>query len=329
MGFQEEFKDLQARSMGGKGIYGSGSRGATTRRIGADPEDILAKALALDPSSPNYKAEIGKARRAAAKAGMGYSVFDRQIQESRGGELEAEAKAAVEEAKEKQEASKVSALGYYDKAAGDIAASKEAATGFYQPFAEEIAEMPRELIDPAMREEMEATRRTQLGAYGQNLAGQFGDAGSGVQSGKRAEIGMGIAGMQADLPIELQLEIAEKNRQAKLGVIGAGVGVAGAQAGVEGTYANLGLGVASGKAGVETAYQYDPGLEYIKSLGYNQGYQNTLGSSGGGGTTTTTSSFSSAPKPKATTTKPKPYSYRQPFQASNTWVSKGEGLVRV
>jgi len=136
-----------------------------------------------------------------------------------------------------------------------------------------------------MREEMEATRRTQLGAYGQNLAGQFGDAGSGVQTGKRAEIGMGVAGMQADLPIELQLEIAEKNRTAKLGAIGAGVGVAGGQAGVEGTYANLGLGVASGKAGIETAYQYDPGLEYIKSLGYNQGYQNTLGSTGGATTT--------------------------------------------
>ena len=207
--------------------------------------------------------------------------------EAKQAELEAEAKAAVEEAKAKQEASKVSALGYYDKAAGDIATSKTAAQGYYQPFADEIAEMPRELIDPAMREEMEATRRTQLGAYGQNLAGQFGDAGSGVQSGKRAEIGMGIAGMQADLPIELQLEIAEKNRQSQLGVIGAGMNVAGAQAGVEGQYAGMGLGVASGKAGVETAYQYDPGLEYIKSLGYSQGYQNTLGSTGGGTTTTT------------------------------------------
>ena len=218
-------------------------------------------------------------------------------------ELETEAKAAVEEAKAKQEASKKSALGYYDKASTDIATSKTAAQGLYQPFAEEIAGMDRELIDPAMREEMEATRRTQLGAYGQNLAGMYGDAGSGVQTGKRAEIGMGIAGMQADLPIELQLEIAEKNMQAKLGAIGAGMNVAGAQAGVEGQYAGLGLGVASGKAGVETAYQYDPGLEYIKSLGYNQGYQNTLGSSSGGGTTTTTSSFSSAPKKKTTTPK--------------------------
>jgi len=218
-------------------------------------------------------------------------------------ELEAEAKAAVEEAKAKQEAGKKSALGYYDTAAADIATSKTAAQGFYQPFAEEIAGMDRELIDPAMREGMEATRRTQLGAYGQNLAGQFGDAGSGVQTGKRAEIGMGIAGMQADLPIELQLEIAEKNRQAKLGVIGAGMNVAGAQAGVEGQYAGMGLGVASGKAGVETAFDYDPGMAYIQSLGYAQGYQNTLGSSGGGGTTTT-SSFKSAPKKKTTTPKP-------------------------
>jgi len=213
-------------------------------------------------------------------------------------ELEAEAKAAVEEAKAKQEASKKSALGYYDKAAGDIATSKTAAMGLYQPFAEEIAGMDRELIDPAMREEMEATRRTQLGAYGQNLAGQFGDAGSGVQSGKRAEIGMGISGMQADLPIELQLEIAEKNRQAKLGVIGAGMNVAGAQAGVEGQYAGMGLGVASGKAGVEQNYSYDPGMAYIQSLGYSQGYQNTLGNKSP--TTVTTSSFNFGGKKKPT-----------------------------
>ena len=213
-------------------------------------------------------------------------------------ELEAEAKAAVEEAKAKQEASKVSALGYYDKAAGDIATSKTAAMGYYQPFAEEIAGMDRELIDPAMREEMEATRRTQLGAYGQNLASMHGDAGSGVQTGKRAEIGMGIAGMQADLPIELQLEIAEKNRQSKLGVIGAGMNVAGAQAGVEGQYAGLGLGVASGKAGVEQNYSYDPGMAYIQSLGYSQGYQNTLGNKSP--TTVTTSSFNFGGKKKPT-----------------------------
>ena len=282
-------------------------------------EDIQKEIDALKKKQPAFRSMVRN-----AKAGVNYNQEYQDIQgqiqsltkEAKGAqttkqsELEAEAKAAVEEAKAKQEASKVSALGYYDKAAGDIATSKTAAMGFYQPFAEEIAEMPRELIDPAMREEMEATRRTQLGAYGQNLAGMYGDAGSGVQTGKRAEIGMGIAGMQADLPIELQLEIAEKNRQAKLGAIGAGMNVAGAQAGVEGQYAGMGLGVAGGKAGVEQSYSYDPGLEYIKQLGYNQGYQNTLGSSGGGGTTTTTSSFKSAPKPKATTTKPKPYSIK-------------------
>ena len=219
-------------------------------------------------------------------------------EEEKQSELEAEAKAAVEEAKAKQEAGKKSALGYYDKAAGEIATSKTAAQGFYQPFADEIAGMDRELIDPAMQAEMEATRRTQLGAYGQNLADQFGDAGSGVQSGKRAEIGMGISGMQADLPIELQLEIAEKNRQAKLGVIGAGMNVAGAQAGVEGQYAGMGLGVASGKAGVEQNYSYDPGMAYIQSLGYSQGYQNTLGNKSP--TTVTTSSFNFGGKKKPT-----------------------------
>jgi len=65
----------------------------------------------------------------------------------------------------------------------------------------------------------------------------------------------------------------------------------------------MGLGVASGKAGVEQNYSYDPGLEYVKSLGYGQGYQQTLGGTSTGTTTTTTSggSMKSAPaKPKKT-----------------------------
>ena len=273
-------------------------------------EEIQKEIDALKSKQPAFRAMVRNAQR-----GVDYNKEWRDIQnqiqslqkESKGAQttkqakLEAESKAAVEEAKAKQEASKKSALGYYDTAAAGIAKKRETALGYYQPFAQEISEMPRELIDPEMKAGMMATRRTQLGAYGQTLAGMYGDEYSGVESGKRREIGMGIAGMQADLPIELQLEIAEKNRLAKLGVISAGVDVAGAQAGVEGQYAGLELGVAGGKAGVETAYQYDPGLEYIKSLGYGQGYQNKLGSTDGTTTVTSGGSMRSAPaKPKKT-----------------------------
>jgi hypothetical protein len=80
-----------------------------------------------------------------------------------------------------------------------------------------------------------------------------GDATSGVQSGVRREIGMGIAGRQANLPIELEMEVAGKNREAQLGLYGARADVAG------------------GMAGVQTAYQYDPGMEYVKALGFAAG----------------------------------------------------------
>jgi hypothetical protein len=139
-----------------------------------------------------------------------------------------EARRSMEEAKRKQEESKAAALGYYE------------------PIRARLGAMEPSLITPEQKARMEETRRTQLGAYGQSLA----------------EIGMGIAGRQANLPIELELDIAARNRAAALELYSAQAGVAG------------------GMAGIQTAYQYDPGLEYVQQLGYGLGYT-------GGGTPTT------------------------------------------
>jgi len=49
---------------------------------------------------------------------------------------------------------------------------------------------------------------------------------------------------------------------------------------------------------VEQNYSYDPGMAYIQSLGYSQGYQNTLGNKSP--TTVTTSSFNFGGKKKPT-----------------------------
>ena len=147
--------------------------------------------------------------------------------------LQAEAQRSVEEARSLQEASKTSALGYY------------------QPIQAALGQMSPELISSEQQSRMLATRRAELGASGQNLASLYSDPYSGVQTAQRAQIGMGVAGRQANLPIELELEVAGANREAALGLYGAQAGVAG------------------GMAGVQTAYQYDPGLEYIQQLGYN------------------------------------------------------------
>lgn len=149
---------------------------------------------------------------------------------------EAESSRVAGEAKQKQEASKQAALGYY------------------APIQDALAGMSPELITSEQQAGMMGTRRAELGAYGQNLASMYTDPYSGVQGGQRRQIGMGIAGMQANLPIGLELEVGEANRQAALGLHSAQAGVAG------------------GMAGVQMAYQYDPGLEYLKQLGFGAGY---------------------------------------------------------
>lgn len=154
---------------------------------------------------------------------------------------------AVEEAKQKQEASKQSALGYF------------------QPIQQSLAGMSPELISSAQMAKMKTTRRAELGAYGQNLASMHTDPYSGVQGAQRRQIGMGIAGRQANMPIELELGVGAANRQAQLGLYGAQAGVAGQM------------------SQIQQAYQYDPGMEYLKELGYGAGYQGA--SSGTGGAT--------------------------------------------
>ena len=160
---------------------------------------------------------------------------------------------AANAARTSQEAGKQAALGYFDPAKAALA-----------PVQAGLSAMSPELITAGQQAQMESTRRAQLGAYGQNLAGQYGDSSSGVESGIRRQIGMGIAGKQANLPIELGLDIAAQNRQAALGLYSAQAGVAGQMAGIAGQ-----------QAGVQTSYQYDPGLEYIKSLGQSAGYMGT------------------------------------------------------
>lgn len=142
----------------------------------------------------------------------------------------------MQEAKEKQELSKEEALGYF------------------APIQAQLGAMEGKLITPEQQVQMETTRRAQLGAYGQNIAGMFTDPYSGVQAGQRRQVAMGIAGRQATLPIELQLDIAEQNRLAQLGLVGAQAGVAGQM------------------AGVQMGYQYDPGMQYLAQLGYGGGY---------------------------------------------------------
>ena len=214
------------------------------------------------------------AKRFSTRAGAQASAASRQLGGGYGGgynsaNLEAEAKAAVEEAKQKQEASKTSALGYY------------------APIQQGLAALSPELITPGQQTSMLAERRAKLGAYGQNLSSLYADPYSGVQAGQRQQIGMGIAGRQANLPIELELDVAKQNRESTLGLYGAQADVAG------------------GMAGVQTAYQYDPGLEYIKSLGYGMGYQQQGGSGastrlGGGGATTSSRAGGGTTGSKAT-----------------------------
>ena len=148
---------------------------------------------------------------------------------------------ASNEARDKQEASKESALGYFKSAQ------------------EGLSGLDPNIISPEQKELLMGRRRAELGAYGQNLASQYGDSASGVQSGQRRAIGMGIAGRQANLPIDTELQVGQANRASALGLYSA--------------QAN----VASQMGGVQTAYQYDPGLEYIKSLGQIQGYTGQTG----------------------------------------------------
>lgn len=166
-----------------------------------------------------------------------------------------EAENAVNEAREKTEASKTAALGYYDDVDSQLAGMGD-------------------LISPEQQKALEAKRKDQLAASGQSLASAFGDSDSGVSIGQRSRIATDIAGRAADLPIETQLDVASQNRAAKMSVIGQRTNIA------------------NSKSNIQQNYEYDPGLEYINQLGSAQGQASQVGSSTGIATRTSSGSYS-------------------------------------
>ena len=187
-----------------------------------------------------------------------------------GSSIEAQVQQAVQEAKLKQEASKTSALGYYDTLQTQVQSQ-------YGGLESQLGQISKDLITPEQQQQLMAQRRGQLGAYGQNLLSQFGDEESGVQMGQRANISRDIGLQQANLPINMALEIGAQNRQAQLGVYDRAADISAQKVGAYGN-------VAAGKSGIQQNYQYDPGLEYAQQAGYGAGYQATLGTGNQAGT---------------------------------------------
>jgi len=230
-----------------------------------------------------------------------------------------EAERAVAEAKQKSEASKGSALSYWDAArgfgqqmGGQLTGVRDASLGYFNPIQQDLAGIQGDLIGEDEERALIAERRGKLGAYGQNLAGMFADPQSGMQGRQRLDIARGIASEQANLPIETRLEIARANRAARLALASTQAGVAGQMAGVQRGYASDIMGqmaheraVASGKAGVQMAYQYDPGAGYYQQLAEAMGRAPSSGfggGSGGGGYTTGRGGSGSTSSPYAPTT---------------------------
>jgi len=168
----------------------------------------------------------------------------------------ADSKSAMEEAKTKTEASKVSALGYFKGV-------EDSANDLYDT----------DLISSDQEQQALNLKKNQLAVNSQNLTGAFGDADSGIQAGTRQNIAMNTANMASNLPIQTRLDIATQNRAAKVEALGQRYNVAGA------------------KANIETAYDYDPGIDYIAQLGEALGSEST-----GSGASTTTSTQTAAEK---------------------------------
>ena len=185
-----------------------------------------------------------------------------------GSSIEAQVQQAVQEAKLKQEQSKTSALGYYDTLQTQVQSQ-------YGGLESQLGQISKDLITPEQQQQLMAQRRGQLGAYGQNLLSQFGDEESGVQMGQRANISRDIGLQQANLPINMALEIGAQNRQAQLGVYDRAADISAQKVGAYGN-------VAAGKSGIQQNYQYDPGLEYAQQLGMAEAYKSTLAEQQGG-----------------------------------------------
>lgn len=174
---------------------------------------------------------------------------------------------AMEEAKQKQEAGKLSALSYYDTAMKNIQELNKNSLGLYKNVSENIEAMNPDLITSEDQRRMLANRKANLSASGQNLTGMFKDSDSGVQTGRRLGIARSVASESAMLPIDTELEVKGLNRTSALNLLDRKTNLAGNMTNTNQSLANAYLSTASGKAGVETAYQYDGGAEYLNQLG--------------------------------------------------------------
>jgi hypothetical protein len=201
------------------------------------------------------------------------------------------AERAANEAKRKQEASKKSALGYFDQA-GKRMASREQdvrnltqkSLGYYEPMINELAGKG-DLISDKDKRRMIANRKAEIAAQAQNLASGFSDIDSGVTAGRRMNLFRNAGLQSALLPIQTELDVRTANREDFYNRLNQRRGLASSMAGITGDLATrLGyfnqndLSLAGGKADVQMGYQYDPGSQYFNQLGQAEG----RGGGGGG-----------------------------------------------
>lgn len=177
-----------------------------------------------------------------------------------------QAEAAMNEAKKKTEASKTSALGYYDSLKRLASQTMQAQQGYFQPV-QQILDVNPDIISPEQQNAMLAQRRAALAAYGQNISGQLGDSDSGIAQGMRGENMRNIALQQANMPIDLQLEVGQANRASRLGLASAYAGqYADPMSRLAGDYYGNMAGIAGGQTGIQMGYDYDPGSSYYSAL---------------------------------------------------------------
>lgn len=163
-----------------------------------------------------------------------------------------DSQAAIDEAKQKTEQSKTNALGYLTNA-------ENKANELYN----------KDLVSADELNQLIASRKSNIASNAQNLSSAFGDSDSGINQGVLRNIALNASARSANLPIETQLEINSRNRDAKTNALGYISNIAG------------------NKASVEQNYQYDAGEDYIaqlgEALGLNSGSSGSSSGSSGSG----------------------------------------------
>lgn len=204
------------------------------------------------------------------------------------------AERAANEAKRKQEASKKSALSYFDQAESrmrdreqNVRDLSKQSLSYFKPMMESLSSKG-ELISDQDRRRLLANRKAEISAQAQNLASGFGDIDSGVTAGRRMNLFRNAGLQSALLPIQTELDVRSANRADFMNRLNQGRGIAGAMSNITGDLANSlryfnqgDLSLAGGRSGVQTAYQYDPGSQYFNQLGYGEGAGGNT--TGGGG----------------------------------------------